>query len=178
MSARRKTPPPVSDHNVLSAGLFAKLADALARNDVATASDARDQLEALYAPAAMRKLWGTPVVLRKSRPAPRLTNRSWYRKMQPRYADGRTAVIDGDIHWDPDGNVQHIAKNDITVDEVEAVLRNPQSRSGRSRRSGLPQVFGWTPTGKFITVIWEEVSDDPRMIYPVTAYEVPPPKGG
>jgi excisionase family DNA binding protein len=30
-------------------------------------------------------------------------------------------------------------------------------------------------TGKFNTVIWEEVSDDPRLIYPVTAYEVPPP---
>jgi hypothetical protein len=30
---------------------------------------------------------------------------------------------------------------------------------------------------QFITVIWEEVSDDPRMIYPGTAYEVPPPQG-
>ena len=90
-------------------------------------------------------------------------------------------VIDATIIWDlddePDGNVQHIAEHGVTVDEVEDVLHDSRSRVGRSRRSGRPQVFGWTSTGKFITVIWEEVSDDPRMIYPVTAYEVPPPQG-
>ena len=31
--------------------------------------------------------------------------------------------------------------------------------------------------GKFITVVCEEVSDDPRMIYPVTAYGTPPQAG-
>jgi hypothetical protein len=90
-------------------------------------------------------------------------------------------VIDATIIWDmddePDGNVQHIAEHGITVDEVEEVLRDPRSRTGKSRSSGRPQAFGWTSTDKFITVIWEEVSDDPRMIYPVTAYEVPPPQG-
>ncbi len=87
-------------------------------------------------------------------------------------------MIDAEIIWDldddPDGNVQHIAEHDVTVEEV---LRDPRSRTGRSRSSGRPQAFGWTSTGKFITVIWEEVSDDPRVIYPVTAYEVPPPQG-
>jgi hypothetical protein len=90
-------------------------------------------------------------------------------------------VIDATIIWDledePDGNVQHIAEHGVTVDEVEEVLHDPRSRVGRSRRSGRPQTFGWTSTDKFITVIWEEVSDDPRMIYPITAYEVPPPQG-
>ncbi len=90
-------------------------------------------------------------------------------------------VIDAEIIWDldddPDGNVQHIAEHGVDVEEVEEVLRSPASRTGRSRSSGRPQAFGWTSTGKFITVIWEEVSDDPRMIYPVTAYEVPPPQG-
>jgi len=87
-------------------------------------------------------------------------------------------VIDATIIWDmddePDGNVQHIAEHGVTVEEV---LRDPRSRTGKSRSSGRPQAFGWTSTNKFITVIWEEVSDDPRMIYPVTAYEVPPPQG-
>jgi hypothetical protein len=32
------------------------------------------------------------------------------------------------------------------------------------------------PLAKHTIVIWEEVNDDPRMIYPVTAYEVPPPR--
>jgi hypothetical protein len=90
-------------------------------------------------------------------------------------------VIDAEIIWDleddPRGNVQHIAENGVDVEEVEEVLRDPASRTGRSRSSGRPEVFGWTSTGKFITVIWEEVCDDPRMIYPVTAYEVPPPQG-
>jgi hypothetical protein len=90
-------------------------------------------------------------------------------------------VTDATIVWDlddePDGNVQHIAEHGVTVDEVEEVLRNSRSRVGRSRRSGRPQTFGWTSTGKYITVIWEEVSDDPRMIYAITAYEVPPPQG-
>jgi len=90
-------------------------------------------------------------------------------------------VIDATVIWDleddPEGNVQHLADHGITVEEAEEVLRDPRSRTGRSRRTGRPQVFGSTSTGKFITVIWGEVLDDPRTIYPVTAYEVPPPQG-
>jgi uncharacterized DUF497 family protein len=95
--------------------------------------------------------------------------------------EGRKAVFDADILWDleddPDGNVRHLAEHGITVDEAESVLNDPRSRSARSRRTGRPQVFGWTHTGKLITVVWEEGNDDPRMVYPVTAYEVPPPQG-
>ena len=90
-------------------------------------------------------------------------------------------MIDATILWDleddPEGNVQHIAEHGITVEEAEEVLLDPRSRTGKSRRSGRPQAFGWASTGKYITVVWEEVSEDPRMIYPVTAYEVPPPQG-
>ncbi|MGA7501870.1 MAG: hypothetical protein WBX00_34485 [Isosphaeraceae bacterium] len=126
-------------------------------------------------------------------------------------------MIDATVIWDleddPGGNVQHLAEHGITVEEAEEVLRDPRSRTGRSRRTGRPQVFGALPffgasipgfvglltgrgpfspalalipgrsvfgstsSGKFITVIWEEVLDDPRTIYPVTAYEVPPPQG-
>jgi len=90
-------------------------------------------------------------------------------------------VIDATVNWDldddPDGNVQHIAEHGVTVEEVEEVLNDPNTRTARSRRSGRPQAFGSTSTGKYITVIWEEVSDDPRMISPITAYEVPPPQG-
>jgi uncharacterized DUF497 family protein len=90
-------------------------------------------------------------------------------------------VIDVAIIWDleedPEGNVQHLAEHGITVEEAEEVFRDPHSRMGRSRRTGRPQVFGETSTGKFITVIWEEVLDDPRTIYPITANEVPRPQG-
>jgi uncharacterized DUF497 family protein len=93
---------------------------------------------------------------------------------------GSSPVIDIVILWDleddPDGNVQHVAEHGLTVEEIESVLRDPRSQSSKSRSSGRPQVFGWTDTGRYITVIWEEVDEDPRSIYPVTAYEVPPPK--
>ncbi len=79
------------------------------------------------------------------------------------------AEIIRDLDDDPNGNVQHIAEHGVDVDEVEEVLQDPASRIGRSRSSGRPQVSGWRSTGKFITVIREEVSDDPRMIYPVMA---------
>jgi hypothetical protein len=29
-------------------------------------------------------------------------------------------------------------------------------------------------TGRHIIVIWENVLDDPKTVYPVTAYDVPP----
>jgi hypothetical protein len=42
--------------------------------------------------------------------------------------------------------------------------------------SGNPVTFGWTSTGRHIIVVWDRVFDDPLTIYPITAYEVPPPK--
>jgi hypothetical protein len=48
----------------------------------------------------------------------------------------------------------------------------------RSRSSGQPEAFGWTAGGKYLTVIFEKVSDDPFSAYPITAYEVPPPGPG
>jgi len=74
-------------------------------------------------------------------------------------------VIDAEIIWDMDdeasGDVQRIAENGVTVEEVEDVLYGQRTRTGRSRSSGRPQAFGWTSTGKFITVIWDEIRDDP-----------------
>ena len=73
---------------------------------------------------------------------------------------------------DPDGNVQHVAENDLDVEEVEDVLLNPDNETVVSRTSGWPITFGWTSTGRHIAVIWETVCDDPRMIRVRTAYEV------
>ncbi len=82
-----------------------------------------------------------------------------------------------DLDDDPEGNVQHIAEHDLTIEEVEGVLRNPLSTSGVSRRSGQPMTFGWTRTGRYIAIVWDEVDRDPRKVYPVTAYDVDPPMG-
>jgi uncharacterized DUF497 family protein len=109
------------------------------------------------------------------------TGHQYFVRMQQAGSYSEARVIDAEIVWDldddPEGNVQHIAEHGVTVEEVEDVLYGSRTRTGRSRSSGRPQAFGWTSTGKHIAVIWEEVCDDPRMIYPVTAYEVPPPQG-
>jgi hypothetical protein len=89
-------------------------------------------------------------------------------------------MIDFDlIAWDdaddPEGNVQHVAEHDLTPDEVDAVLYEPLAED-ESHSSGRPVVFGWTPTGRFILVVYEvEEAGGYVVVHPVTAYEVRPP---
>lgn len=81
------------------------------------------------------------------------------------------------VIWDDSlgGNVDHIAEHGLTPDEVDEVLLDDTIPTAHSNSAGLPCKFGPTSTGKYIIVVWEEVQDDPRMVYPVTAYEVPEP---
>jgi hypothetical protein len=74
-----------------------------------------------------------------------------------------------DLDDDPAGNVQHIAENDLTKEDVQFVLDNPESH-GVSRSSGRPCVFGYTPDGRYIIVAYDQI--DPTTVYPVTAYEI------
>lgn len=76
-----------------------------------------------------------------------------------------------EIIWneEPEGNVEHIAQHGLTTDDVEEVLFNPVDRDV-SRSSGLPIVFGFTPDGRYIMVVYEQL--DEITIYPVTAYDV------
>jgi hypothetical protein len=82
-----------------------------------------------------------------------------------------------DLEDDPEGNVQHILEHDVTMDEVEEILLDPQNDTIISRESGNPITFGWTSTGKYLAVPWENVCDDPKMVYPLTAYPATPPRG-
>jgi uncharacterized DUF497 family protein len=79
------------------------------------------------------------------------------------------------IVWDDSegGNVEHIAEHGLTPDEVEEVLRDPNSKFSRSRRTGLPLAFGYTSGGRYILVAFEQIDDS--TVYPITAYEVPEP---
>jgi uncharacterized DUF497 family protein len=78
------------------------------------------------------------------------------------------------VIWDlPDddlGNVQHIADNGLTPEEVEDVLLDPGIKATRSRSSSRPIVFGYTRTGRYIAVVYDVI--DPLTARPVTAYEV------
>jgi hypothetical protein len=88
----------------------------------------------------------------------------------------RDVQVIWDLPDDPDGNYVHIVDgHDVTCDEVEEVLRDPNASESESRSSGQPCVFGWTSTGKYIIVVYEDVLDDPRTVYPITSYPVTPP---
>ena len=76
------------------------------------------------------------------------------------------------VIWDEE-NTEHVAEHDLTPDEVDSVLLNESLPLTKSRSSGLPARIGTTNTGRHIFVTWEIVCEDPKMIYPVTAYDVP-----
>jgi uncharacterized DUF497 family protein len=71
---------------------------------------------------------------------------------------------------DPNGNVEHISEHDLTIEDVEHVLKNP-TEEGKSRSNGLPSIWGYTPDGRFIIVVYEEVVENTVRV--ITAYEVP-----
>jgi len=77
------------------------------------------------------------------------------------------------VIWDdlPGGNVAHVEEHDLTTDDVDYVLENYDSKHF-SRDSGRPCVFGYTPDGRYVTVVYEEEND---TVIPVTAYEVTEP---
>jgi uncharacterized DUF497 family protein len=73
-----------------------------------------------------------------------------------------------DLIWN--GNIEHIAQHGMSQDDVQYVFDNPIGY-GVSRSSGEPAVFGYTPDGRYIIVVYCEL--DEFSAYPVTAYEVP-----
>jgi len=85
--------------------------------------------------------------------------------------------MDLTIIWDVDddegGNALHIREHGLEKDDVAHVLDYPAGK-GISDSSRRPMVFGYTPDGRFITVIFEQVDAD--TVYPITAFEVPEPR--
>lgn len=81
-----------------------------------------------------------------------------------------------DLEDDPDGNVQHIAQHGVSREEVEDILLDDDNPTAKSRASKRPITFGYTSEGRYLAVVWELLNDDPRMIYPVTAYDAPEPR--
>jgi hypothetical protein len=83
--------------------------------------------------------------------------------------------IISDSPADPAGNHTHIfTRHAITLEEVEEVPRDPRRRT-LSRSTGWPICFGWTSSGKYLAVVYEEVWPDPPTVRPITAYAVGPP---
>ncbi len=79
---------------------------------------------------------------------------------------------------DPEGNYYHIVTegHGITQEEVDEVLRRHYGDATTSRTSGNLVCFGLTDLGRYIAVVFERANEDPLMLYPITAYEAPPPR--
>ena len=71
----------------------------------------------------------------------------------------RYSSIIWDEDDDPRGNVQHVAKHDLTIEDVEEVLAAPVSK-GHSDSTGLPAAWGQVPDGRFIIVVFEEIDEE------------------
>jgi hypothetical protein len=72
-----------------------------------------------------------------------------------------------------DESIEHIAEHGVSPEDFEYVFCNPSSQ-GYSRASGLPAVWGYTPDGRYLMAVYEEL--DEMTILPVTAYEAPEPQ--
>lgn len=77
-----------------------------------------------------------------------------------------------DFVW-TDEIVEHLAEHDISQDDFVHVVSNP-TRKGKSRSSGQPAAWGYTPDGRYIIAVYEKL--DEITCLPVTAYEVPEPR--
>ena len=88
----------------------------------------------------------------------------------------RDLIIIWDEEDDRDGNYWHICVegHGLIREEVEDVLQDEESEIEVSRSSGRPTAFGWTRSGQRIAVVFEEMSEDPKIVYPISAYPVPP----
>ena len=60
------------------------------------------------------------------------------------------------IIWDdgPEGNVEHIDQHDLTPADIEYVLGHA-AETRTSHSSGRLCVFGYTPDGEYIIVVFE-----------------------
>lgn len=73
-----------------------------------------------------------------------------------------------DLDDEPEGNVDKLAQHGLTPEDVIfAVLNNDDVE--KSDSSGRPLLWGETPDGRTIAVVFEYAGGD--LIYVVTAYE-------
>jgi len=72
-----------------------------------------------------------------------------------------------------DALVDHVTEHGVSLDEFEHVVCSPSSK-GYSHSSGLPAAWGYTPEGRYLMAVYEQL--DLVTLLPVTAYEVHEPR--
>jgi len=75
------------------------------------------------------------------------------------------------FHWTAE-IVDHLAQNDVTPEEFEAVVQDSRSLETASDSTGRPARIGMTHAGRVLFCVFDWIDDDETEIEPRTAYEV------
>lgn len=79
-----------------------------------------------------------------------------------------------DFYWDGE-IVAHLAEHDVSPGDFEQVVQSAALR-GQSRSSGRPCCWGESADGRYLLCVYEYI--DEVTIFPITAFEVRPPRRG
>jgi hypothetical protein len=75
------------------------------------------------------------------------------------------------FHWTAE-IVAHLADNDVTPDEFEAVVQDGHSVWTKSRSTGRPTCIGVTDEGRVLFSVFDWIDAEQTEIEPRTAYEM------
>lgn len=75
------------------------------------------------------------------------------------------------FHWTAE-IIEHLAENDVTPEEFEAIVQDARSEATTSRSSGRPARIGMTDDGRMLLCVFEWLDDEQTEIEPRTAYEI------
>jgi len=75
------------------------------------------------------------------------------------------------FHWTEE-IVEHLAENDVSLEEFEEVVQDEFSESTASRSTGRPARIGLTEDGRTLFCVFNWLDREQTQIEPVTAYEI------
>ena len=75
------------------------------------------------------------------------------------------------FHWTEE-IVEHLAENDVSLEEFEEVVQDEFSESTTSRSTGRPARIGLTEDGRTLFCVFNWLDREQTQIEPVTAYEI------
>ncbi|MEX1028062.1 MAG: hypothetical protein WD049_08670 [Candidatus Paceibacterota bacterium] len=75
------------------------------------------------------------------------------------------------FHWTAE-IVEHLADNDVTPDDFEAVVEDSRSRITTSASTGRLARIGVTEEGRVLFCVFDWIDDEKTEIEPRTAFEI------
>ena len=67
------------------------------------------------------------------------------------------------LFWD-EKNISHIARHNVTVDEVEQVVFTSKIRLRKGRGGDIYYIFGSTETGRYLFIVLLEIAKHPARV--------------